>query len=502
MVAFFAIFGYFMVVKNIFEFIMKKIQFIFLVSLVFLQLANANTTALSTQDDRRRQNEWQFVSPMPINQLPVAAPVVSQGGAVEMSERELLANTELLNRAMLSALVYNNADNIAVLLPIYRRQKEHLVDKEMVSWAMAVLNTGEGDYFEAVRKYQYLYKKYPDNKMFAVRLGQAYFGNKQYIEAKKLFLMQEADIQAELAPYLQYIEKVTRPNFAAAGNFLSDKNINNAPTDRNLGGGWTASEPESATGIYLNTSVGKRFLLTDGAFLYPEVSANGRVYWDAKHYNEVAVRLSFGIGKQTAKTTMAVTPFVERTDYAGGNKNESKLRHFSDSVGVSFDVNTALSHNVRLNVNTEVAQNTYTSRQHLNGYTASISPTIHASPKWLGGNAVASLGGDLHYVSTRDRDDSYRRIGVRGAIAKEWRNGFGVRGSVGIAQREYLAPMPIFNKIQENDEYNASLSLWHKHLAYKNFVPKLTWQYQKTDSTVQLYEYSKNRVFVEIGGGF
>lgn len=454
-----------------------------------------------TQDDRRIQTQWQ-----PIYALPTAPPlqqapeVVNRGGAVEMSERELLANTELLSRAMLSALVYNNADNVALLLPIYRRQKSELIDKEMLSWAMAVVNVAEGDFGEAVRKYRYLHQKYPNNLMFGVRLGQAYFGNKQYKEAKQLFLAQPADIQAELSPYLAYIKAMERPNFAAVGNFLSDKNINNAPDNRELGGGWVASEPESANGVFLHTSVGKRFLLTDGAFLHPEVRADSKLYWDAKHYNEVMVRASFGIGTQNAQQSITVSPFVERTNYAGGNKNEPDLRHFSDSVGVSVDVGKTLTPRSRLNVNAEVAKNTYAERKHLDGHSISLSPTLSVYPKALN-NAVFSVGADLQHTKTKDKDDSYHRYGARVSFAKEWEK-LGIRSSVGVARREYLAPMPIFNKTQINDEYNANLSLWHKDLSYRQFVPRLTWQWQKTDSTVDLYSYDKSRVFIEIGGGF
>lgn len=454
------------------------------------------------QDDRRRQSELPPLPlPTPISQLQTAPTLPNEtGGAVEMSENELLANRELLARAMLSALVYNNVDNVALLLKIYRRLPQEEIDKEMQTWAMAVLNMSEGDFFEAVRKYRQLHQKYPDNKMFAVRYGQALFANRQYGDAKTIFLAQDADIQRELSPYLEHIKRLERPNFAASGNFLADKNINNAPVNPDLGGGWTASSPESAKGIYLQTAMGKKFLLNEGVSLSPQLTLNGKFYWDAKHYNETVLRLSLGIGKESAKTSVTISPFYERTDYAGGNKNDAKLNHFSDSVGVAVDVGVVLGTRSRLTVNGELSQNLYADRKHLNGYSLGLSPTVSYYPKSVA-NSVVSVGADFGYTATRDKDDSYRRMGVRLAGAKEWGN-LGVRASAGVAKREYLAPMPIFNTTQINDEYNASLSLWHKKIAYRTFVPRLTWQWQKTDSTVGLYSYDKNRVFVEMGGGF
>lgn len=473
----------------------------FLKSIACFAILGFATSALANdQDDRRRQSEWQ-PTPPPTALTPNAPPAqVGQGRAVEMSEKELLANPELLTRAMFSALVYNNADNVALLLPIYKRQKSALIDDELVWWAMAVLNTAEQDFNEAVKKYRALYKKHPKNPIIAVRLGQAYFANRNYADAKAIFLAQPADIQSELSPYLVEIARLEKLNIHANSNFLSDKNINNAPQNSNLGGGWTANAPESANGVFVNVGAGKRIFLAEGAFLHPEIDLNGKWYWDSKHYNEAVVRASLGVGKGTASEYWSVSPFYERTHYAGGQRDKHKLAYFSDAVGVSFDAGKQAGQ-WRVNVGSELAQNSYADRKHLNGYSLSVSPTVSVSPAFLGSRALASVGADYQYTSTRDRDDSYQRTGVRFSAVKEWQS-VGVRGSLGIAKRQYFAPMPIFNKVQENNEYQGSLSIWHNRLSYKTLTPRLTWQYQKTDSSIPLYSYDKNRVFVEIQGGF
>lgn len=449
-----------------------------------------------TQDDRRLQLSDTNSAPPPSPAQP-AIPTDTQ--VINIDESTLLNSPELLARAMLSALVYNNIDGVRTLLPIYQKQPKDLIEYPMIVWANAVLSTQNQEHKTAIKLYKDLKNNYPDNRLFAARLAQSLFANRQYKEARNI-ITSDPILTQQLSLYLTAIDNFTKTDVRAGGNLIIDKNINNAPKNRNLGGGWSANAPISAHGIAFNAGLSKRFLFDEGVSISPDVSVRGKLYRDAKQYNEVSLRSSLNTSFRDAKRSLSVVPFHELTYYAGAKKENTELKYFSDSVGVRLAGSTLLGADSQFSASAEFAKNKYQTRKHLDGYSISLSPSFSTKSQILG-NAWLSIGSDYQYTKTRDKDDSYRRIGLTGSISKQWKN-LGVSANVGIANRHYLAPMPIFNKIQINKEYNAGISLWHDKFKYKGLMPRLTWQYQKTDSTIPLHNYDKSRVFVELSGDF
>ena len=72
----------------------------------------------------------------------------------------LLANTELLARAMYSAVVAHNIPGIKAVLPIYEQWPEH--DRAMARYAKGLLAQSEGRAAEAVGHYRRFIAEQPD----------------------------------------------------------------------------------------------------------------------------------------------------------------------------------------------------------------------------------------------------------------------------------------------------------------------------------------------------
>lgn len=460
--------------------------------------AHASQIDEQSQDDRRLQSADQpFELPKPAEPEPTMSSPQAQTMVVD--DQALLAQPELLARAMLSALVYHQTDAVETLLPIYEAQTQALIEMPMLTWAKATIATKHQDHRTASDLYQSLVNAYPDNQLFKARLAQNLFARRQYKEAHDI-ITGDPVLAEQMTPYARAVDELTKTDVRVGGNIITDKNINNAPRQRDLGGGWTASEPISAHGLAANVGVSKRFLFKQGVSVTPELSIRSKLYRDAKQYNEVTARSSLGVGMRDDKVGLSLTPFHEITYYAGANKDNHQLAHFSDSLGVRLGADIRTTNDERLSIQVELAKNHYQTRKHLDGHSVSISPSFSKRYDALGG-AWLSVGVDFNYVKTQDKDDSYRRFGLTGSIAKQWQD-FGVSANASYAKRRYLAPMPIFNETQVNDEYSAGVSLWHDKLSYKGFMPRLTWQYQKTDSNIALYRYDKNRVFIELTGSF
>lgn len=449
-------------------------------------------------DDRRlqQQSDEQLVFEMSTPSMPTPS-TPETASVLEVDEKQLLDNPALLSRALLSALVADSAEQVAVVLPIYEKQPATDIEPDMIIWAKAVLARGEHRPDEAVGHYRALLDKYPHHALFSVRLGQAYFANRHHAEALELFEAQDDAIKHELMPYINAIKKQQKLRTSFAMNMINDKNINNAPKQRDLGGGWTADEPQASRGIALDVAVDKSYLLPDGVVFRPQLSLHTKRHQDTKHYDEMSLKASSAIGVHDHQHSLTVTPFYERMYYAGGQKQHHKMRHFSDHVGIGVDYDWRASRALTLSLSTQLTQNHHQARKHLEGHSVSISPMMSvAGDDWLGRLAV-----DYQKTHAQDKDDSFVRYGVRGSLMKQWGQ-LGVQGHVGLARREYQAVMPIFNKTQINDEWQAGVSLWHDKIRYKQFVPRLSYHYQKTDSTIGLYSYDKGRLFVEVTGRF
>lgn len=461
----------------------------------------ASAFAQSQSDDRRLQQNSEplkFDVPTP-NTLPDVSMIMSDGALV-VNEADLLAHPSLLSRALLSALVQDSAQHVSVLLPIYQKQPQAYIETPMLTWANAVMLNGQKKYDSAIKHYQSLLQDYPDHALLSVRLGQALFANRQYAEALAIFSAQEASIQKELSPYFEVIARLQKPRVNVLANMINDKNINNAPKQRDLGGGWTAGEPQASQGVFVSVGVDKNYLLPDGVVFRPQFNVQTKRHKQAKHYDELVMWAGSGIGVHDHKHSLNITPFYERTYYAGGRQGEHKLHYFSHQLGVQMDYDWRAYPNLSLSVSAQATKNRYQTRQHLDGHGVSISPSVSFTPK-SSPDVMMRLALDYQHIKTQDKDDSYIRQGVRANVSKQWGD-VGVLGSVGVAQRKYQAPAPIFNRQQINHEYQAGVSIWHDKIRYKHFVPRLSYHYQKTDSNIGLYSYDKGRLFVEMTGRF
>lgn len=366
-------------------------------------------------------------------------------------------------------------------------------------WADAVLANAQGKHQDAIKGYEALLSQYPNHALFGVRLGQALFNQRRYGDAKRVFLAQDPQIQALTHAYIQAIQRLEKPQISLSANIINDKNINNAPKNRDLGGGWVANDPQSAKGVYGSVSIEKSHLLPDGVIFRPQLSMHTKRYQDAKQYDEMSAQLSGAISIHRPRHSITITPSYERTHYAGGQKNQTKMRHFSDTVGLGMDYDWRATSTLGVSLGAHLYKNSYQTRTHLNGHTLSLTPALTLTPK--GNLSMAKLALNYQRTHTQSKDDSFVRYGVQGTVLGHFGD-VGVQGSVGIARREYGAPMPIFNQTQVNDEFYGHVSLWHDKIRYRQFVPRLSYHYQKTDSNIALYSYDKGRLFVEVVGRF
>lgn len=460
------------------------------------------------QDDRRIQEsiiqkQLDAVAPtkLPSPATPTTAP--SEGTSVSMTAEELGNHPDLVMRAIAMAVLQNNFDNVEFLLPYYEKVPEHLKETLLLEWARGMIAEKQGDAKKSVRHYRIALSENGEAGLLRLRLAIALFANKEFTASEDQFtkLLSDKDIPDQLAQviqdYLTAIKRQNRLSVSGGVNYLSDKNINNAPSNPDLGGGWTAPKPQSAHGVGYNFDVDKKWRLPDGFFGQARLNTYGKLYTDNKSYNELSVRVSAGMGHEDARHTFALLPFVEKNYYAGDSADD-ELRYFSQAKGVTAEWSYWITPKWQSSLYGEVAEQDYATRIHLNGLSRSG-----------GGNVLYLANAQRYYFAglnfnrtdVRDGEDSFVRRGFRVGMGQELGYGFSTRLSAGIAEKDYRSA-GFFGKIQQNDEYEASVSLWNKKIHYAGITPRVTWQYQKVDSNLPLYEYDKNKVFIEMSKQF
>lgn len=461
------------------------------------------------QDDQRIQDvhiqkQVEMTEPVAPD-VPNDVPKTSseQGKSLSISADELLNYPDLVVRAMAMAVLQNNFDDVAFLLPYYQKIPNHLRETMLEQWAKGMVAEAQGDAKTAVRAYRSALSVNNDASLLRLRLAMALYANKEYDASEDQFtklLSEEMPPQVAqlIHQYLTAIKRQNRVSINGGINYLADKNINNAPKNSNLGGGWTAPKAQSAHGIGFNFGVDKKWRLPQGFFGQTRLDTYGKYYTDNKPYNELTVRVLAGAGHENARHSFALLPFVEKSYYAGGNADNDKLKYFSTSKGISAQWSYWLNPKWQASVYGEYAKQDYTTRNHLDGESKSlgVSALYLANAK-----RYYFTGIDYHKTDTKDADDSFVRQGVRAGVGQELGLGFSTRVSVNVAQKEYQG-VGFFGKIQKNNEYGASVSVWHKKVHYAGITPQITWQYNKVDSNLPLYEYDKHRIFIEMSKKF
>lgn len=482
---------------------------LFIIGISIAPFALANDTIHHTKQDDRRiqesviQKQLDAITPTKLPTPTTSTTQPQTGTSISMTADELGNHPDLVVRAIAMAVLQNNFDNVEFLLPYYEKLPTYTQENIILEWARGMVAEKQGNAKKAVRHYRIALAENNEAGLVRLRLAIALFANKEYVASEDQFtkLLSEKDIPPQLTQVIQeYLTAIKRQNRLSINggiNYLSDKNINNAPKNSDLGGGWTAPTPQSAHGVGYNFDLDKKWGLSDGFFWQSRLNTYGKLYTDNKSYNELSVRISAGMGHEDARHTFALLPFIEKNYYAGDSADD-ELKYFSQAKGVTAEWSYWITPKWQTNLYGEVAEQDYATRIHLNGLSRS------------GGGHVLYLSNAQRYyfaglnfnrTDTQDGEDSFVRRGLRVGMGQELGYGFSTRLSAGVAEKDYRSA-GFFGKIQQNDEYEASVSLWNKKIHYAGITPRVTWQYQKVDSNLPLYEYDKNKIFIEMSKQF
>lgn len=486
----------------------KKLSLLLLALTAFNTASATDTPQTMTEhldddrliDKRHLEQTWHTSKPETQISKPSHGNYQRTNDKLEMSKQTLAKHPELIARALLQAVIQGNAENVKLLLPIYESTPNQSNDVLLTQWALAILARHNQDHTQAIKRYRQLIAAKPDIPPANLQLAITLFENNELQAAQAQFHKLRADVlpyemQVLIERYLQAIAYKDRWTVDGGLTYLNDPNINNAPKVNIIeqqAGVLRAEPKQSAEGMGMNASIGKRWSWGNGYFNTANLSGNAKYYWDNQKYNEASAHVRLGIGYQNSKMQVITTPFIEQTLYAGGSTDSQTLRRFSKSSGVSFDVNYWLTPKWQLSGSYEYTDQRYHTRKHLNGHSHFASTELIHYP-----NAQRQLYANLNYNQTnaRDADDSFVRRGATVGWRQEWNKGLSTNLSASFAKKQHQGPTALFGVIHRN-EYGLQASVWHRAWHYKGITPRLTYQYHKNKSNHPFYSFDKQRVYI------
>lgn len=479
----------------------------------------ANTPPVDTPVPELRLNTAEPTKPVqdPLSDQAVTAQPAAEQKIVEVDEASLLADTELLERVMYSAIIGQNVQGIRAVLPIYAKWPEH--DKTLLAYARAIVARADGRAAEAVANYREVMAAQPEAVAIRMQLAQSLYENNENEAATDQFnKLQSEDLPDNVREIVTRYQDALRQrdswSFYAGVNVAREQNINQAPKNSRLGAylpadacheaqaidpddncyrGWTFNDPIDATAINYQFGSSKKWSWQRGYYGKLEADAYGKIYPSESKYNDTIMRVAPGVGYADQRDEVGVSPFHERRLY--GN------RAYTYTNGVRLHWNHWWQPNLQSLTAFEYGDLNNTRRERADSTSQLASGSIlyytSARQYWIGG---------LDLYRERNPDDaseSFNRYNGRIAWGQEWPQGLSTRLQFNYARRYYNGPTRFSNGTDRRDkEWGTSVSVWHRNIYFGGMTPRLTFSRNSTSSNDVYYEYNRNRVFIELNKTF
>jgi hypothetical protein len=201
--------------------------------------------------------------------------------------------------------------------------------------------------------------------------------------------------------------------------------------------------------------------------------------------------MNVGYQWQTARKVFALVPFYQKRWFAG--------RAYSNTYGARLNGSYLIAPNWQVGAAYEYAENRYAERFFLNGayHFVSVSTNYTLNPK-----TQLFAGIDVMDDKTSsDASDSSLRVGYRAGVTRDFALNVSAQVQFGVAHKLYDAPN-FFGVRRDEREYEGTLTLWNRGWYWYGVVPKLNFEYTRTQSNISMYSFQKNRVYLSLDRRF
>lgn len=434
----------------------------------------------------------------------LANPAVQQPAPMTTAKQEslsldkdtLLANPELLKRAMHSVLITYQIDGIRTILPIYQQLSD--ADANTIRYAKAVLAHSQGKLSDAIADYRSLIAADPNLSEVRFNLATALAADGQSTAARdQLTRLKTENLPEEITQTIdETLAQINRQEdwqFNANFYYRQENNINNAPKQRKMAfgrGTLIFPEPEKAKGIHLTLGAKKRFNLSDNIYSNIQFDASSDFYWNNHKYDDLSLRVGTGLGYQNSRFTAEIQPFIKKRFFG--------TEPYSLSTGAAGIFRYKFTPQWQVSNNWEWSYAKFDTREFLNGNRKSIGLSAVYMPS---SQQYWTAGIHYHETQAREAEDNFHRTGAFIGWGQEWKGGLSSNLTLSAGKRRY-GGVDFFNILREDKEYAAKLALWHRGVHFWGITPRLVSSWNKTDSNHFYYSKNNTRFNIEFSKTF
>lgn len=422
------------------------------------------------------------------------------------TDEQLLQAPKQLEELFLDALIHSDKSVLRRYSKLYYQTSQ--ADDLLIDWANAIRLRDQKPN-QAVAIYYNLTKASPDNQFIRYQLAETLYRNQRFDEAKKEFAkLKPSMADNQIDQYFAAIHRKQQWHFTVGAGLLTDSNLENMAkpgakaTVRN-GQVLTYNQPrQKGNGIKAWFTAEKQWDISAHNYLAFESRLDAKHYWNNKGYDDVNAHLGFGLGYTNAMENFAaqLTPYINKRWYAGGQDFNRKLTSYANSYGANLAFSYGFSTQLKYAFEYDYGYERYTHKEN-EGYKGAASRLTNSLIYFPSKTEYFAFALDLAKKDAKEKLNAYDLIGARVTWGEDWASGLNTEVTLGLAKRKYREA-GIFDRKQSNTEYLVSLALSHDKLNYAGFTPKLTVNYTKAKSNIDIYSYDKTQVQLDVAKSF
>ncbi len=454
-----------------------------------------------------------FCSSVFAKELPPSQPVFFNQAIVILPELLLdpMANTEQTVTKMAITASLEEQINQAIVTKKWHKLKQLLdqyqttenYDQILYLYGAGALYRFQGKQKQAIEMYQQIIKNNPNLYYPRFDLAMMLFEDKQYEKAKKEFETTKpflsSQMQILIDQLLMTMKKSQEWQTKVNLDFKKTDNVNQSSNLEKISIGDAVfirdqeSLPQKAQGFGYALNISRDYNVLNNHYLSFNSSLDGVNYWDNHDYSEQTIRFDFGYKFRDIKQSIGINPLFAQNILADSR--------YSKNYGVGLNYNRILSDRWQISSNTSYIEKRYRDGQlakYYDGYSKSQSVMlIHQfKPRLI-------VYGGLDFIQDRvlDNAESSNRKGVRSGFMY-YGEVLGLSTNFGYSKRDFLADNFLYRQKRLDNEFNFSITAWNKKWQWKNFTPKINYEYQKINSNLELYGRNNGTIFMTIDKAF
>ncbi len=363
----------------------------------------------------------------------------------------------------------------------------------------------QGDITLAIKQYQNILAVNSKAKFAKFLLAKALLLDHQDNASKEIFkqLLEQSNEQEKkiLKPYLNALQNREKWQFDFGLNYISDKNINNASSQKEIENtGFIKSDemlPQKANGFGYSLSIIKQKNLNKSHYVHFANDFSGKVFFNNSKFNEINNRLTLGYGFQNYKHSIFIKPFFEL--------QFDNITPYAYATGLRTEYKKTLNKKLELSSSFEYSNTNYFKNFSKNSHTFLLSSTLIYKNRYL---QHFFIGTDFTYNNAQKRANSYHSEKLRLGWIAPWQFGFKTNLTLSLAQKKYkdkalLGDFFHLSNIRKDNIFDVNFAIPNNHLQFYHIMPVLHFNWRKQKSTIDsLYSYTKKSIFISFERAF